>query len=120
MGFEKEREGKTESLVVYQVVGSAHQCLPTLRLGTGDRPCPRAPGVSLDPARLGESLAMLTSEVGWMVQPGSFFIEGVVLLHKASQSVSLTVTVMNSNKMLKKEKKKKMTLEETAMRFEHV
>lgn len=54
-----------------------------------------------------------------MVQPGSFFIEGVVLLHKASQSVSLTVTVMNSNKMLKKEKKK-MTLEETAMRFEHV
>lgn len=62
---------------------------------------PKAPGVSLDPARLGQSLAMLTS-VGWMVWPGSFFIEGVVLLHKASQSVSLTVTVMNSNKMSKK------------------
>lgn len=102
MGFEKEREGKTESLVVYQVVGSSHQCLPTLRLGTGGRPCPKAPGVSLDPARLGQSLGMLPTEVGWMVWPGSFFIEGVVLLHKASQSVSLTVTVMNSNKMSKK------------------
>lgn len=33
MGFEKEREGKTENLVVYQVVGSFPQCLPTLRLG---------------------------------------------------------------------------------------
>lgn len=32
VGFEKEREGKTENLVVYQVVGSFPQCLPTLRL----------------------------------------------------------------------------------------
>lgn len=32
MGFKKEREGKTENLVVYQVVGSFPQCLPTLRL----------------------------------------------------------------------------------------
>lgn len=68
MGFEKEKEGKTESLVVYQVVGSFHQYLPTLRLGTGDRPCRSALGISLDPARLGHSLAvLLTSEVGWMV-----------------------------------------------------
>lgn len=34
-----------------------------------------------------------------MVRPDSFFIEGGVLLHKASESVSLTITVMNSNKM---------------------
>lgn len=32
MGFKKEREGKTENPVVYQVVGSFPQCLPTVRL----------------------------------------------------------------------------------------
>lgn len=34
-----------------------------------------------------------------MAQPGSFFRGGGVLLHKASHSESLTITVMNSNKM---------------------
>lgn len=59
MGFEKERERKPENLVVYQVVGSFSQYLPTLRPGTEDRACPRAPGIFLGLARLGHSLNQL-------------------------------------------------------------
>lgn len=59
MGFEKERERETESLVVYQVVGSFSQYLPTLRLGTEDRACPKASGAFLDLSRLGHSLNQL-------------------------------------------------------------
>lgn len=47
----------------------------------------------------------LTSEVGWMIGPGSLFKDGELLLQKASQSVSLIITVMSSNKMSEKEKK---------------
>lgn len=49
-GFEKGREGKTENLVVYQVVGTFPECLPTLRLVAGGRACPRTPGLPFDPA----------------------------------------------------------------------
>ena len=59
MGFERERERKTENLVVYQVVGSFSPNLPTLRRGTEDRACPRAPGIFLDLSRLGHSLNQL-------------------------------------------------------------
>lgn len=96
MGFEKGREGKTENLVVYQVVGTFPECLPTLRLVAGGRACPRTPGLPFDPA--GGTLPK-PAACYWTAQPGSFFREGAVLLHKASQSGPLSIIVINSNKM---------------------
>lgn len=60
------------------------------------RACPRTPGLPFDPA--GGTLPK-PAACYWMAQPGSFFGEGAVLLHKASQSGPLSIIVINSNKM---------------------
>lgn len=92
VGFEKGRDGKTENLVVYQVVGSSCQSLPaeawhwglSLPQGSGNFPCSCEVGTFPKPP------VLFTPEVMWMIRPGSFFIEGGVFLHKASQSLSWT------------------------------